>query len=91
MKLLKTAQGTILDIYVKPKSKEFKINTENDELTVYCRGTPVKGIANREVIKECSRLFKKKVEILSGFGSRQKKILINDIGVNEVQEILSRS
>lgn len=88
MKLRKTAQGIVLDIYVKPNSKEFQIKTEEDELVVFCRETPVKGRVNRELIKELSRLFKRRVEIVSGSSSRQKKILIRDIEAKEVKQIL---
>jgi len=88
MKLRKTAQGIVLDIYVKPNSKEFQIKTEEDELVVFCRETPVKGRVNRELIRELSRLFKRRVEIVSGFSSRQKKILIKDIEAKEVKQIL---
>ena len=88
MKLRKTAQGIVLDVHVKPNSKEFQIKTEEDELVVFCRETPVKGRVNRELIKELSRFFKRRVEILSGFSSRQKKILIRDIDAKEVKQIL---
>ena len=88
MKLRKTAQGIVLDVHVKPNSKEFQIKTEEDELVVFCRETPVKGRVNRELMKELSRLFKRRVEILSGFSSRQKKILIRDIDAKEVKQIL---
>jgi uncharacterized protein (TIGR00251 family) len=88
MKLLKTARGTILDVYVKPDSKEFKMQVDEDELVVFCRETPMKGKVNKELIKELSRLFKKSVEIISGFSSRQKKILIKGIETKEVEKIL---
>lgn len=90
MKLRKTAQGIVLDIYVKPNSKEFKIKTEEDELVVFCRETPVKGRVNRELIRELSRLFKRRVEIVSGFTSRQKKILIREIEAEEVARAIQR-
>ena len=88
MKLWKTAQGIVLDVYVKPNSKKFQIKTEEDKLVVFCRETPVKGRVNRELMKELSRLFKRRVEIVSGFSSRQKKILIRDIEAKEVKQIL---
>jgi uncharacterized protein (TIGR00251 family) len=49
----------------------------------------VKGRVNRELIKELSRLFKRRVELVSGLGSRQKKILISDVSIEEVNEIWS--
>jgi len=88
MKLQKIARGTVIDIYVKPNSKQFRIEKE-DELVVFCRETPVKGKVNRELIKELSRIFKRRVEIVSGFSLRQKKVLIVDISIGEVEEILS--
>jgi uncharacterized protein (TIGR00251 family) len=91
MQLLKTTQGTVLDVYVKPNSREFKIRVENDELIVFCRETPEKGKVNKELMKELSRLFKKRAEILSGFTSKQKRILIKDASAKEVDEILSKN
>jgi len=89
MKLLKTAQGVVLDVYVKPKSKKFRVELDGDELVVLCREAPVKGKVNRELMKKLSRLFNRQVEIASGFTSRQKKILIRDIEAEEVNRILA--
>jgi len=86
-----TAQGTLIDIYVKPQSKQFKIQVEKDELLVFCRETPVKGRVNKELTKELSRLFKRRVQILSGFHSRQKRLLIENGTAQEVSEILSHA
>jgi len=91
MRLLKTDRGVVLDVYVKPESREFKIEVEDDELVVYCRESPVKGKVDRELMKELSRMFKRKVELISGFTSRQKKILIRDVSLEEVNRILSVS
>jgi uncharacterized protein (TIGR00251 family) len=88
MKLWKTTEGTVLDVYVKPNSKAFQIQIDEREFVVFCRETPVKGKVNREVMKELSKLFKKRVEIISGFSSRQKKILVRDIEIKEVRQIL---
>ena len=89
MKLRKTTQGTVIDIYVKPNSRQFQVRIEDDELVISCREEPVKGKVNRELIQELSRLFKRRLEIVSGFSSRQKKVLITDISVEEVDDILS--
>lgn len=89
MKLLKTDQGVVLNVYVKPDSREFKIEVEDEELVVYSKESPVKGKVNRELIKELSKVFKRKVEIISGFTSRQKRVLITDISLDEVNDIIS--
>ncbi len=89
MKLQDTDQGVVIDIYVKPNSKQFQLKVEDNELVVYCREAPVKGRVNRELIKGISRILKKKVEILSGVASRQKKILIRDATGDDVRTTLS--
>lgn len=43
----------------KPNGKKFKIDTDQDELVVFCREPPVKGKSNRELIKELSKVFDK--------------------------------
>jgi len=86
--LLKTAQGVVLDVYVKPKSEKFMVELDEDELVVSCREAPVKRKVNRELLKKLSRLFNRKVEIVSGFSSRKKKLLIRDIDAEEVNSIL---
>jgi len=86
--LLKTAQGVVLDVYVKPKSEKFRVELDEDELVVSCREAPVKRKVNRELIKKLSRLFNRQVEIASGFSSRKKKLLIRDIEAEEVNRIL---
>jgi uncharacterized protein (TIGR00251 family) len=89
MKLLKTDRGVVLNVYVKPDSREFKIEVEDDELVVHCEESPVKGKVNKELVKELSKLFKRRIEIVSGFTSKQKRILIADISTEEVNNILS--
>ncbi|MCK4478795.1 DUF167 domain-containing protein [Candidatus Bathyarchaeota archaeon] len=70
--MLKTKDGVILQIQVKPKSKNFRIQV-NDELVIFCRQQPVKGKVNRELVKELSKIFERKVEIVSGLRSKVKK------------------
>jgi uncharacterized protein (TIGR00251 family) len=89
MKLLKTAHGVVLDVHVKPNSKKFMVELDGDELVVLCREAPVKGKVNRELVKKLSRLFNRRVELVSGFSSRKKKLLIRDIEAEEVNRILA--
>ena len=88
MSFYETKHGAILEVSVKPRSKEFKIVTEGDEIVVFCREDPVKGKVNRELVKEFSRLFHKKVELVSGFTSKQKKLLIRNAEGREVEHLL---
>jgi uncharacterized protein (TIGR00251 family) len=88
MKLLKTAQGVVLDVHVKPNAKEFRLELDEGMLVVSCREAPVKGKVNKELLKKLSRLFDRRVELVSGFTSRQKKFLVRDIEAEEVNRIL---
>ena len=88
MKINEVKDGVILDVNVKPNSREFKIVVEGDEIVVFCTEKPVKGKVNKELLKEFSRLFHNKVELVSGFTSRQKKLLIRSFGKSEAERIL---
>ena len=88
MKLQETAQGVVLDVHVKPNSKKFRVQLDEDELVVSCREAPVKGKVNKELLKQFSRLFNRRVELVSGFTSRQKKLLISNIEAEEVNRVL---
>ncbi len=89
MELQKVSDGVVVAIFVKPNSKQFQLRVEGDELVVLCRESPVKGRVNKELIKELSRIFKKRVEIVAGLTSRQKKVLIKGINMDEANAILS--
>lgn len=89
MKLQETAQGVVLDVHVKPKSKKFRVEVDGEEVVVSCREAPVKGKVNRELLKQLSRLFNRQVELVSGFTSQQKRFLISDIGAEEAHRILA--
>jgi len=90
MRINEVKDGVILDVNVKPNSKEFKIVVEGDEIVVFCVEAPVKGKVNKELVKEISRLFHSKVELVSGFTSKQKKILIRGFRKSEAERILLR-
>lgn len=89
MKLVKSAEGVILEVYVKPKSKEFKILLENDKLVVFSHEAPLKGRVNKELVKELSRFFKRRVDIVSGLTSSNKRVLVKGASVEEVNEALT--
>ena len=90
MELHKVSDGVVVAVFVKPNSKFFQMKVEGDELVVFCRESPVKGRANRELVKELSRIFRKRVGIVAGFTSKQKKVLITDISMDQVSETLSK-
>ena len=88
MKLTETKNGTIIEAFVKPNSAKFEVTVEGDEIVVRCTEEPVKGKVNKELIKELTRLFHNKVELVSGATSKQKKLLIKNVKKNEVEQFL---
>lgn len=88
MRICETKDGLVLQVSVKPKAKRFKIVAERDEIIIHCVEEPVKGKVNKELVKELSKLFRKRVEIVSGFASKQKKLLIRDAQRSEIERIL---
>ena len=88
MGISEVKEGVILDVNVKPNSREFKIVVEGDEIVVFCKEKPVKGKVNNELLKEFSRLFHNKVELVSGFASRDKRLLIRGFRKSDVERVL---
>ena len=89
MRLKETAQGVVVDVNVKPKSKKFWLDLDGDEIVVFCREAPVRSKVNKELLKQFSHLFGRRVELVSGFTSRQKRFLVSGIGADEANRILA--
>jgi uncharacterized protein (TIGR00251 family) len=90
LKVFETKDGCILEVSVKPRSKEFKVVVEESVIVVFCIEDPVKGRVNKELVKELSRIFHKPVELVSGFSSRDKRVLIKGVYRCEVDDCLKR-
>ena len=88
VKLLETERGLLLEVYVKPRSKESRIAVESDEVVFYCAEEPVGGRVNRELVKVFSRVLGGRVELVSGFSSRQKKLVITGVEKSDVEGLL---
>ena len=83
--------GVLVDIEVSPKSKRFEIsgfNVWRGEIEVRIISVPMKGKANKEIIREFSKLTNSRVEIVSGLKSHHKTLMIYDIGESEFLDIL---
>jgi len=91
VELRKVSGGVVVSVFVKPNSGQFQLKVEGDELVVLCRESPVKGRVNKELIKELSRIFKRRVDIVAGFTSKKKKVLIRGISTDEADAILSKN
>jgi len=89
VRIRETEKGLILDVYVKPRSKEFRIVVEGDDIVIHCSAEPIEGRVNRELVKELSRFFGKRVELVSGFTSKQKRLLVKDAEKSEIERALT--
>jgi uncharacterized protein (TIGR00251 family) len=88
MKLTETKEGTVIEVFVKPKSARFEVSLEGDEVVVRCTEEPVKGKVNKELLKALSKFFHTNVELVSGATSRQKRLLIKNTSKTETETLL---
>ncbi len=89
MKLTETKNGTIIEVFVKPNQSEFKLVTEEDEIVIFSTEEPVKGRANKEIVRELTKLFQARVELISGSTSKQKRLIVDGLSKKEIQKILT--
>ncbi|MCW4051587.1 MAG: DUF167 family protein [Candidatus Bathyarchaeota archaeon] len=87
MRIEKMIDGVVIEMRVRPRAPNFRIMV-NDELVVFCKKSPINGRANRELISGLSRILGSEVQIVSGFHSKKKRILIKGLGGEEVERIL---
>ena len=90
MRVTETKEGCVLEVTVKLRSRNFKVTVEGEDIAVFCTEEPVKGKANKEIIKELSKMFHRQVELVSGFASREKRLLVKNVKKIEVEEFLKR-
>jgi uncharacterized protein (TIGR00251 family) len=76
MSVTESKDGVLLTVYVKPNSPKFRLERDGDEIVVYATEEPEKGKVNKEILKEFTKLFHAKVELMSGATSREKKLLV---------------
>jgi uncharacterized protein (TIGR00251 family) len=88
MKLTETKDGTVIEVFVKPNQPKFKVAIDSEEIVVFSTEEPVKDRVNKEIVKELSKLFHRKTELVSGLTSRQKKLLITGLGKAEAEKLL---
>jgi uncharacterized protein (TIGR00251 family) len=88
MKLTETKNGTVIEVFVKPNQPKFNVKLDGDEVIVFCTEEPDKGKVNKELIKELSKFFHAEIEMVSGFTSKQKRLLIKNIRKTETEKLL---
>ncbi len=88
MSIAETKDGVVLTVFVKPNAPKFKIEFDGEEIVLYCTEEPVKGKVNKEIIKELTKILRTKVELISGFTSKQKQLFVVGIGKREAEQLL---
>lgn len=88
MSIRETKDGVTIKVSVKPNSPKFKLDQDGDEIIVHSTEEPMKGKVNKEIIKEFTKLLHVKVELASGFTSKEKQLFAKGIGKHQVEELL---
>ena len=91
MSIKETKDGVSITIFVKPNSPIFKIEFDGTEIVVYSTEEPIKGKVNKEIIKEFTKLFHSKVELASGFTSKEKQLFVKGMEKQHVERLLKQS
>ncbi len=88
MSIKETADGVILTIFVKPNSPKFYVQLDGNEIVIHATEEPEKGKVNKEILKELTRLFHARVELVSGATSRQKQLAVLGVKKADLEERL---
>ncbi len=91
MSIKETKDGVSITIFAKPNSLKFKIEFDGTQIVVYSTEEPVRGKVNKEIIKEFTKLLHTKVELASGFTSKEKQLFIKDMGKQQIEQLLNQS
>jgi uncharacterized protein (TIGR00251 family) len=90
MSIKETKDGVFISIFVKPNSPKFKIELDGKEIVVYATEVPEKGKANKEIIKEMTRFFGVRAELVSGAASKEKLLFLVGLTKQQAEKSLSK-
>lgn len=86
--------GTVIRLFVQPKSSSNRITgIHGDAVKVCIAAPPVEGRANSEIIKFLAKIFhlpKTAVSIKSGHQSRTKRFLLAGLAPADAEKIVRR-
>jgi uncharacterized protein (TIGR00251 family) len=92
MSIKETDEGVLLKVFVKPRSKNCRIEVTNGEvLLFFCKKPAYRGKANKELIKVFACLFGAEVKIVAGITSNQKVLFIKDLNKTSCKKIINSS
>jgi uncharacterized protein (TIGR00251 family) len=88
MSLTESNEGVIVEVYVKPNNIRFQIALEDNEIVIHSTEEPIRNKVNKELIRELTKLFQTRVQLVSGATSKKKRFLIVGIKKAKVLQIL---
>ena len=88
MILKETNEGLIIEVIVKPRSKNSKIEFIDNKLIFFSKNQPIKGRVNKELVRALSNFAGVKVRIFSGFKSNNKILLLEKVDKNKFLKII---
>jgi uncharacterized protein (TIGR00251 family) len=72
-------EGTIFTVFVHPRSARTRLQLSSEGVHAFLQSPPSKGKANRELVKLLRRELGFPAEILGGFKSPAKEVLIRNV------------
>ena len=84
--------NVFIDIEVSPNFNKFQISGFNEwrnRFEIRIKQVPQKGKANKEILKELSKIFNCDVSISKGEKSSQKTIVCYNVSIDDILEKLS--
>ena len=94
LELTQTPDGVILLVKAQPGARKNEVAGErNGRLIVKCTQAPEKGKANDAIIEILAKAFdvrKSRISLVSGQTNSEKKFLIEDATIEEVERLGSR-
>ena len=91
MKLTETEEGIVINVFVKPNSPRFEVAIEGDEIVIHCTNEPIKGKVNKELVKELTKFFHLRVDLVSGATSKQKRLLLRNAKKTEIEQFFGNA
>jgi uncharacterized protein (TIGR00251 family) len=83
--------GVLISIFVKPNSSKFAIEIDDEGIiVVYATEEPERGKVNKEILRELTKLFHAKVELVSGATFRQKQVIIMGVKKEVIEQVLKK-
>ncbi len=89
MNIKYTPNGALITIFVKPNSSKFLVELDGEEIVVHATEEPEKGKVNKEILKELTKLFHAKVELVSGATSKQKQLAVFGVKKADLEQKLN--